>query len=239
MCGDYSSSPRPFSFRVGSPPRVRGLHRNAGIARQRGGITPACAGTTRTRRSAPWCRWDHPRVCGDYLDPEHEAAIAEGSPPRVRGLLKNADYLLPGDRITPACAGTTSAGASCSFKSRDHPRVCGDYLNNLDDATVTLGSPPRVRGLRPASAGADGRRRITPACAGTTCTSRTRSGHPRDHPRVCGDYLFSSTFSHTIQGSPPRVRGLPGGRFCPGFVLGITPACAGTTQRENVIGTSA
>ena len=71
--------------------------------------------------------------------------------------------------------------------------------------------------------------RITPACAGTTCALWRPRRARRDHPRVCGDYLLKCQNFVQVQGSPPRVRGLPyfQSTYLPD--LRITPACAGTT----------
>ena len=156
-------------------------------------ITPACAGTTS----------------------QVAARLAEywGSPPRVRGLrIRRADrrHL---HRITPACAGTTSWPMGRSPKSRDHPRVCGDYMLGMLNGWIISKSPPRVRGLHTHHAGGAGRRR-------------------GDHPRVCGDYPWFCLPLFVARGSPPRVRGLlPLPLVVPDLVR-ITPACAGTTLRD-------
>ena len=51
-------------------------------------------------------------------------------------------------RITPACAGTTVVEYGVNDTVKDHPRVCGDYSLPPHFLHLTLGSPPRVRGLR-------------------------------------------------------------------------------------------
>ena len=71
--------------------------------------------------------------------------------------------------------------------------------------------------------------RITPACAGKTHFAADRGRTFRDHPRVCGENIgTSSPMSHT-GGSPPRVRGkrhlVENGHV----KWRITPACAGKT----------
>src|SRR5690606_17016896 len=91
----------------GSPPRARGARAHRAHEGAAGGITPACAGSTRRAppRSPPTP--DHPRVRG-----EHEATCAAhasrpGSPPRARGAQPHS--LIPRAQwgITPACAGST------------------------------------------------------------------------------------------------------------------------------------
>ena len=73
---------------------------------------------------------------------------------------------------------------------------------------------------------------ITPACAGTTaCRHRPRRS-PRDHPRVCGNHVFSRSASSSIRGSPPRVREPHVAVAVSEDVSRITPACAGTTSHS-------
>ena len=51
-------------------------------------ITPACAGNTSSGSSSLKAAWDHPRVCGEYIQTLIDCATDVGSPPRVRGILK-------------------------------------------------------------------------------------------------------------------------------------------------------
>ena len=70
-----------------------------------------------------------------------------GSPPRVRGILRIYHIIAKGTRITPACAGNTQTCAMVSCKTRDHPRVCGEYKIITTKEEIESGSPPRVRGI--------------------------------------------------------------------------------------------
>ena len=67
MCGDYMSPCQEDTSIMGSPPHVRGLLAAAKSKMDGAGITPACAGTTRGRRSRCDTSEDHPRMCGDYI----------------------------------------------------------------------------------------------------------------------------------------------------------------------------
>ena len=91
------------------------------------------------------------------------------------------------------------------------------------------GSPPRVRGKHFAHFGADGRRGITPACAGKTACRSREGGITGDHPRVCGENVFKEQESKELEGSPPRVRGKLFSTASSPSQSGITPACAGKT----------
>ena len=193
-------------------------------------ITPACAGTT-CRCSIQRLRYrDHPRVCGDYARKSRTGPGIRGSPPRVRGLLQGNCYILLQRRITPACAGTTNIVFGNLEDSRDHPRVCGDYAHSTPLDGVVTGSPPRVRGLPARSVISSPDWGITPACAGTTKKVKFVRYMDKDHPRVCGDYYRYAQVRNPRFGSPPRVRGLLRGQLIPLGLVGITPACAGTTS---------
>ena len=83
---------------------------------------------------------------------------------------------------------------------------------------------------KPAYTGADREAvRITPADAGKTRISSSRSGASEDHPRGCGENGKSSCESFRFTGSPPRMRGkLSQFADLIGW-LRITPADAGKT----------
>ena len=78
--------------------------------------------------------------------------------------------------------------------------------------------------------------RITPACAGKRACGLAPAGARKDHPRVCGEKLaFSPVFVREL-GSPPRVRGKVLPRLLFLACIGITPACAGKSERSRRIG---
>ena len=133
-------------------------------------------------------------------------------------------------RITPACAGKTSSFRSSSVSFADHPRVCGENPEPVEESAASYGSPPRVRGKRRSPPSVSPRLRITPACAGKTPTIPTTAKIPSDHPRVCGENKKKEALWLHGCGSPPRVRGKHGKspfRWC---AARITPACAGKTS---------
>ena len=73
-------------------------------------------------------------------------------------------------------------------------------------------------------------RRITPAHAGTTPLPQGRRHTSPDHPRACGDYIFTFYSYIGAPGSPPRMRGLLLSAKCQTLLKRITPAHAGTTS---------
>ena len=229
MCGYYARTFFTACGKAGSPPRVRVLQQAAAPAEGIHRITPACAGTTKRADPEYTANQDHPRVCGYYPNGSPSRTISPGSPPRVRVLPTIGHRSKADTGITPACAGTTSIRRIFGGLSRDHPRVCGYYYGGITNMATIGGSPPRVRVLRRVSFRPRQGRRITPACAGTTPASERQYAGIQDHPRVCGYYVFAVSFAASVKGSPPRVRVLQRGAGNGFPLIGITPACAGTT----------
>ena len=229
-CGESRSLRGLAPLDVGSPPRVRGKRRSASRLRSKPGITPARAGKTQQTVLALLLLRDHPRACGEN-DPLPPAANCKmGSPPRVRGKLscRCAEWAL--SRITPARAGKTLLRRAELWTYSDHPRACGENQprgNLLDNGS---GSPPRVRGKRPAGRSSDGRSRITPARAGKTPSAMRCIASAMDHPRACGENEILIHRRRAAAGSPPRVRGKPRARCRLSAEIRITPARAGKTE---------
>ena len=146
VCGEKHCPRKKRLSWTGSPPRVRGKVRLRLTYYTPSGITPACAGKSRFQSRPRPVAGDHPRVCGEKAVSVFIRLLHTGSPPRVRG---KAPFYTPANQsygITPACAGkslTTSTGARWT---RDHPRVCGEKLQQAKLMNVIRGSPPRVRG---------------------------------------------------------------------------------------------
>ena len=80
--------------------------------------------------------------------------------------------------------------------------------------------------------------RITPACAGKSNLFVFRRIEPKDHPRVCGEKLYTPCVIAPSVGSPPRMRGKGYdvvSRLCR---VRITPACAGKSEQCGGTGTT-
>ena len=168
MCGENSSFLSASLPMMGSPPHVRGKHRHRRSESMGSRITPACAGKTAFLVSFLFGTWDHPRMCGENPAFQVWQGWLLGSPPHVRGKLVMATLLMWALRITPACAGKTKWQTKKLGNHGDHPRMCGENLENRSIVCKSAGSPPHVRGKHGADgvAGKDGG--ITPACAGKT-----------------------------------------------------------------------
>ena len=95
---------------------------------------------------------------------------------------------------------------------RAHPRVRGDVVDAAAGGVACEGSPPRARG-RP------------PRCRWQRSTQRA-------HPRVRGDVPAEWSSKSPSSGSPPRARGRPLVAVDVECLIGLTPACAGTSLRR-------
>ena len=105
MCGEKVWADVVYEGDKGSPPRVRGKAILHGQGNRRAGITPACAGKSTNDGYVFCAERDHPRVCGEKVQPWKCAHEKVGSPPRVRGKVYRQIGLEQVARITPACAG--------------------------------------------------------------------------------------------------------------------------------------
>ena len=229
MRGEDSPPSRPLWGIHGSPPHARGRRPPSDPERPRRGITPACAGKTLSWFRGKEVSPDHPRMRG-----EDSIALAGrlghgGSPPHARGRLGRGRPGRRRRRITPACAGKTTAETVGEGTSSDHPRMRGEDHTRTTMPVDGLGSPPHARGRPARTPVSRSRARITPACAGKTVIAGKMGPGYSDHPRMRGEDENTSDECSNLAGSPPHARGR---RRCQRQCLcrvGITPACAGKT----------
>ena len=111
--------------------------------------------------------------------------------------------------------------------------MCGEKAIEQQKGGVIMGSPPRVRGKAALSGSRSQDGRITPACAGKSCSSLLSSTFWWDHPRVCGEKKFCVDYCNLGQGSPPRVRGKVTWTTAASKGPRITPACAGKSMMHS------
>ena len=112
------------------------------------GITPAYAGNTFYTVIQIVFTWDHPRLRGEYRLVVILPLATGGSPPPTRGIQLNALIPYRHHRITPAYAGNTFQIFLLMKKFWDHPRLRGEYGNDMTSTGMDGGSPPPTRGIR-------------------------------------------------------------------------------------------
>ena len=166
VCGEHLFDGERACCGMGSSPRMRGTPNPRRSAPRRRGIIPAYAGNTDNLTVNRVHPRDHPRVCGEHDVHGSGFAVNQGSSPRMRGTQSaTIQTLLRGGSsprmrgthgrrisrsvrrgIIPAYAGNTAAPHASASILRDHPRVCGEHINEKVKAAITLGSSPRMRG---------------------------------------------------------------------------------------------
>ena len=230
MRGEYRGYRFNPKYLWGSPPLARGIHSIQDIIDIQLGITPACAGNTGGCISLSGQHWDHPRLRGEYQYDNIIKHFSKGSPPLARGIRINNEIKASIMGITPACAGNTRMGSGWQTSARDHPRLRGEYTEQMALAICREGSPPLARGIRNVYGKTMWETGITPACAGNTVEPFIKCRPVRDHPRLRGEYPAYTHPGKKRAGSPPLARGIlrTRPRFC--SRPGITPACAGNTS---------
>ena len=105
---------------------MRGKHEPVLIGYTLARITPAHAGKTYNEFSIILDTWDHPRACGENIQPVRLVKVSKGSPPRMRGKHTPTIFYLLRFRITPAHAGKTVETGMDGAAEEDHPRACGE-----------------------------------------------------------------------------------------------------------------
>ena len=109
VCGEKTITTTLPWGASGSPPRMRGKGTAPPGAVLHLRITPAYAGKSRNLNGFVADQWDHPRVCGEKNIVARASFDPVGSPPRVRGKGTDEGRARQWLRITPACAGKSSA----------------------------------------------------------------------------------------------------------------------------------
>ena len=222
---------------LGSSPHARGARGTSWLVASAPGIIPACAGSTCPLPSRRSSCWDHPRMRGEHwLDP-YVALGYWGSSPHARGARPFVDADAQARGIIPACAGSTLIAGAGMLAWRDHPRMRGEHLPQVSSHISPQGSSPHARGARVLGISTRAKRGIIPACAGSTRPPHGSPGCPGD-PRMRGKHMPRHLPRLPRRGSSPHARGAPVLGTLATAVLGIIPACAGSTRhiRRGLLG---
>ena len=145
----------------------------------------------------------------------------------MRGKVRMHEGKLAMDRITPAYAGKRSCARCGILIFRDHPRLCGEKIVLHWEKSITIGSPPPMRGKARKFHFTTSSSGITPAYAGKSIWRTLRCNVTEDHPRLCGEkYCFGVRVDSSV-GSPPPMRGKAFLISAIVIFFRITPAYAG------------
>ena len=173
-------------------------------------LTPAGAGSTTSPPPTDEPTGAYPRRCGEHGVAGGQAVLDRGLPPQVRGA-----------RCRTACRTGTS---------RAYPRRCGEHTITGNGISWKRGLPPQVRGARSGVQPDRLEGGLTPAGAGSTALDGRRDGPRPAYPRRCGEHHPRRRQLRTVQGLPPQVRGAREYALVVGWLVGLTPAGAGSTK---------
>ena len=110
--------------------------------------------------------------------------------------------------------------------------MCGEHRPEPACQRLPAGSSPHVRGARLLSVCVSKKDGIIPACAGSTGNAGYTPSDDGDHPRMCGEHRTYAQCLSLTTGSSPHVRGALDPHILGVERIGIIPACAGSTVRN-------
>ena len=190
MRGEKACKARSKLVKIGSPPLARGKAENTVFEENEAGITPACAGKSFGEAKGPQWHEDHPRLRGEKTQDLSYVPPWRGSPPLARGKAEDVPAAANGNGITPACAGKSHSHPVRRRDHRDHPRLRGEKMTDIQIFKNEQGSPPLARGKDSANFLRMWYTGITPACAGKSRYAYRAGRSLKDHPRLRGEKNF-------------------------------------------------
>ena len=107
MRGEHLERILTVDMSEGSSPHARGAPRRPGPQGVRGGIIPACAGSTAKDVWKAGQEGDHPRMRGEHSGESPAWGMSQGSSPHARGARRLGRRGARRAGIIPACAGST------------------------------------------------------------------------------------------------------------------------------------
>ena len=156
-----------------------------------------------------------------------------GSSPLTRGKRHSQRDRLPTDRLIPAHAGKTGAGAGYFSERAAHPRSRGENWFVRHPGCVASGSSPLTRGKQrttPAPITVDG---LIPAHAGKTGDGGRDPERAQAHPRSRGENSYIPGGDTGVKGSSPLTRGKRQHHHCRPRDRRLIPAHAGKTAASS------
>ena len=133
---------------IGSSPLTRGKLRARVLQGHEGGLIPAHAGKTRTRRGRRRSARAHPRSRGENPKGVDVSLFWDGSSPLTRGKRPRAVGFGRGGRLIPAHAGKTCPSRWVRPGVSAHPRSRGENRRRRGEGLEVVGSSPLTRGKR-------------------------------------------------------------------------------------------
>ena len=187
-CGEYVSVEPSVIVWFGSSPRVWGIrlrrdHRGA-LAR----FIPTRVGNTVPSPGRRPGRSVHPHACGEYAVQHVAGSGPDGSSPRVWGIRSYRVRLARRWRFIPTRVGNTIQGTGSGSVISVHPHACGEYIFTRSMPMESVGSSPRVWGIRHIGFASRAKGRFIPTRVGNTARPCACPPACAVHPHACGEY---------------------------------------------------
>ena len=189
--GEHHRRSHRTERRLGSSPHTRGALAMPVHTRRGWGIIPAYAGSTTPSWKVTGKPADHPRIRGEHHCTSIVIRPGSGSSPHTRGARVRDQHTPRRLGIIPAYAGSTPSSGRARAPRRDHPRIRGEHVEEIEEIVRDSGSSPHTRGARRAAPAEGKLHGIIPAYAGSTAARAASPGRARDHPRIRGEHLLA------------------------------------------------
>ena len=134
---------------------------------------------------------------------------------------------------SPTHVGNTGAAAALEARPPVHPHACGEYPKIRLSSATSLGSSPRVWGIRGSIILPPGMSRFIPTRVGNTPMGGVYSVQTPVHPHACGEYGRTNWCRTAQRGSSPRVWGIPALRRTWKEETRFIPTRVGNTLQED------
>ena len=209
-----------------APGALRVLHQ----IRSRGGIIPACAGSTRVVRGEISYRRDHPGMRREHGRDHRDVRRGQGSSRHAPGA--RIVEVRPAGRlgIIPPCAGSTIVVIAMQRVHGDHPGMRREHPVTVTLSGPAVGSSRHAPGA-PISTLTDSHEwGIIPACARSTPPGAESATQSWDHPGMRREHPEAADGCTTVTGSSRHAPGAPHDGLRAAVYPGIIPACAGSTS---------
>ena len=151
------------------------------------------------------------------------------TPPPARGRLAKLIGTGRSVRNTPTCAGKTTYTLSAQPRSRKHPHLRGEDLQNTTKRLPMQETPPPARGRLKPNTDNSFFGRNTPTCAGKTERGWNAFAAYQKHPHLRGEDTMHSEYESKATETPPPARGRLFFHIRHFFYSRNTPTCAGKT----------
>ena len=170
--GEHRASGRDPGTGGGSSPHTRGARHRFIRRLFPARIIPAYAGSTYLSSVSCDIEPDHPRIRGEHKARPPSFSVSDGSSPHTRGARPRAPRVRYRRRIIPAYAGSTQAAFVGAHTGGDHPRIRGEHPVSRSAPLPRRTSSPHTRGAPTHPSSTVKARRIIPAYAGSTPSTR-------------------------------------------------------------------